>query len=731
MLSSIAGMLFRSSMIGLLLVIGFGLVGLGATGETPIAQATLRIHAGQPATWQIPRNLTGKFCEHLGANIYNGMDAQILRNPTFAEYPFWTGQMTPDGITSFHFEREKIAEELRRQALRSGWPEADLSELGTARNDGLAAFWSRAGSRDASKVSPDTGPQGGRAQRIEIMAGAGIKQWTWLPLRRTHQYTFELLARSVDLRRLKLSITREGSPTASGRAWIEGLAGEWRKISGTVGLANDTPSDRPYCVTLSSDTAGQVVLGHFFLWPEDNIHGADPDVIGHLKATHLPLLRWPGGNFVSAYHWQDGVGPIESRPTLPNYAWGGVEPNTFGTDEFIAFCRAVGCEPMICINAGTGTPEEAAQWVQYCNGVSNSPMGALRAANGHADPFGVRHWEVGNELWGQWQAHWTTAKGYVDRFERFAKAMRESDPSIELHACGAPVLWGKAWNDTLIAGSRGLLRSITDHPLVGGDLPEDTDPFDVYRDFMHVPDILERKWGELRDDMKHNGINDPRLAVTELQMFAHLRPATGRAGHPRLTRENLVNPGTLGEALYDTLIYHAAVRLQPFVELITHSATVNHGGGLRKERERVYANPCYHANQLFAEFAGATPLKTDLDSPSERAPMLLPDIRKVGGDAAFGAVDAVAARAVNGDLLVSLVHRGTSGPLRLEISWDGFSGDVIAQTLTLSGSAPWAINTLEAPEAVKPESGQVEVRANSMTLALQAFSLVQARVARR
>jgi alpha-N-arabinofuranosidase len=665
----------------------------------------------------------------LGANIYNGMDAQILHNPTFAEYPFWTGQMTPDGITSFHFERGKIDEELRRQALRFGWPESELPDLVRARTDGLACFWSRAGRTEGVKVNPDTGAHGGRAQRIELTPGSGIKQWTWLPLHRTRKYEVEVLARSPDLKVLKLSISSEDSEQPCASTMIEGLSGEWHTLKGSLAVREDSPANQRYCLTLSTETKGQVVLGHLFLRPADHVHGTDPDVIRLLKASHLPLLRWPGGNFVSAYHWQDGVGPVETRPAKPNYAWGAVEPNTFGTDEFIEFCRAVGCEPMICVNAGTGTPEEAAHWVQYCNGSPNSPMGALRLTNGHAEAFKVHHWEVGNELWGHWQAHWTTASGYVDRYLRFAKAMREADPTIALHACGAPVLWGKDWNDTLIAGAGSQFQSITDHPLIGGDVRPDLEPLDVYRDFMHVPDILERKWAALQDEMVHNGIQEPRLAITELQMFAHLASATGPQQNGRLTRENLVNPGTLAEALYDTLIYHTALRLQPFVELITHSATVNHGGGLRKERERVYANPCHYANELFAEFAEATPVKLDLETPLEKAPMLLPDISKVGGDKNFGVVDAVAALGTNRELLVSLVHRGTAGPVEVTVSWDGFSAAGIARTVTLAGSAPWAANTLENPEALVPVNAQAQVKKNSIKVVVQPFSVLQAKIA--
>lgn len=715
------------------------LLALAAIGSGPVlpvwaadpaaADAALIIHAAELAPGRIPRNLTGKFCEHLGANIYNGMDAQVLRNPTFADYPVATGQTTPDGVATFHFEADKLEGELRRQALRCGWPEAGLADLFSARRAGLASFWGRAGPRDTVQVSPDTGPGGGRAQRLEFKPGGGIKQWTWLPLHRTRKYEFELLARSPALTRLKLALLAQDLAAPAAVAAIPGLAGEWRKLAGSLALPDDAPADVPWCVVLSSESTGQLVIGHFFLRPADHVKGADPDVVRLLRQARLPLLRWPGGNFVSAYHWEDGVGPVEQRPTRPNYAWGGVEPNTFGTDEFVAFCRAVGCEPMICVNAGTGTPTEAARWLEYCNGPATSPLGARRAANGHPEPYRVRHWEVGNELWGRWQAHWTTASGYVDRYAQFAQALLKADPAIALYACGAPVLWGKNWNDQLIAGAAAQLRSLTDHPLIGGDVPRTTEPLDVYRDFMRVPDILERKWSALRDDMERGGVPSPRLAITELQLFAHLGAPADGPGSERLNRENLVSPGTQAEALYDTLIYHAAARLQPFVELMTHSATVNHGGGLRKERERVYANPCYYANLLFADFAEATLVKTELQAPAERAPIVLPDLKNAGGDVSFGAIAGLAARTTDGGLLLSLVHRGTAGPVRLKVNLEGFSASGQAQLRTLAAPVPWAANALEQPAAVQPVAAEAAVRDGSLVLVLAPFSIVQARFA--
>ena len=207
--------------------------------------------------------------------------------------------------------------------------------------------------------------------------------------------------------------------------------------------------------------------------------------------------------------------------------------------------------------------------------------------------------------------------------------MLAADPTIQVYACGARCSGANSWNDTLIAGAADLLRATTDHPLIGGQVPADTDPLDVFRDFMAVPEVLEQKWAALRDDMKQGGIADPRLAITELQMFAHLGRSSSSERPRRLTHETLVNPATQAEALYDVLIYHAAVRLAPFVEMVTHSATVNHGGGLRKTHERVFANPCHYAQSMFAAFAEATPVKTDLTCATEKAPLVLPDLRNV------------------------------------------------------------------------------------------------------
>lgn len=695
------------------------------------SSATVTIRAGERAEHPIPRYITGKFCEHLFNNISNGMDAQILRNPTLADWPFWTGSMTPDGVTAFESDAAKIDGQLRQQAARLGWPDDARDAMVRARADALACWWIPEGGREAVATSPDTGPHGGRAQRVEVAtAGQGIAQWTWLPLHRVRKYEVEILARSPGIGSLTVGLWPPEADRPGAEAVLGGLSNGWKWLRGTLEVDPQVPAEGAYRFTVAADGPGQFVIARALLRPADHVGGADPDVVRLLKESKLPLLRWPGGNFVSGYHWEDGIGPLDQRPARPNYAWGGVETNFFGTDEFIAFCRAVGCEPMICINAGSGTPEEAARWIEYCNGPADSPQGRKRAAAGHPEPYNVRHWEIGNELWGRWQYHWTTAAGYVDRYHQFAPAMLAADPSITLYACGAPAMWGKAWNDRLIRDTASSLRRITDHPLIGGDVPRVTDPLDVFRDFMAVPDVLAGKWAGLRRDMEAAGIESPRLAVTELQMFAHLGPR-GSGEKERLGSDNLVSPGTLAEALYDVLIYHRAIRQAPFVEMVTHSATVNHGGGLRKERERVYAQPCHYAQTAFAEFAGATPVQIECRSPEEQAPMVLPDLKNAAQECRYESLDGLAAVAADGSLLVSLVNRGSAGPLSLAMEIKDFDAAPTAELRTLSADVPWAVNRLESPNAVAPVDSTVAVVEGRLTLDLKPYTVARLRIPTR
>jgi alpha-N-arabinofuranosidase len=257
-----------------------------------------------------------------------------------------------------------------------------------------------------------------------------------------------------------------------------------------------------------------------------------------------------------------------------------------------------------------------------------------------------------------------------------------------------------------------------------------TDPLDVFRDFMGAPNVLERRWNDLREEMEKAGIRNPELAITELQLFAH--PAPPKDGEEaKLTYDRLTDPATHAEALYDLLIYHAAIRLAPFVPMVTHSATVNHGGGLKKQRERVYANPCHYAQSAFADFAEATPVAIRLRAATAKMPVVLGDLRNAKEGGEYPVVDALAAVAKNGDMLLSIVHRETTGPLRLSVSLEGFSAAPEAKTLSFTAPFPWSANTLNQPDAVRPIPSVTSVKENRLSLELPPWSAMILRIPSR
>jgi alpha-N-arabinofuranosidase len=193
--------------------------------------------------------------------------------------------------------------------------------------------------------------------------------------------------------------------------------------------------------------------------------GFRTDVLGLLRDLRLGVLRWPGGNFVSNYHWADGIGPQDARPRRPELAWGGEEPNRFGTGEFLAYCAELGTEPYFCLNMGTGTLAEALAWVEYCNSARNTYWAGRRRENGRDEPYRVRYWALGNELYGEWQVGQLSAEEYVREATRWARAIRMLDPEAKLIGCGETG-WTE-WDRVVIDGLAGLVDYHSVHLYTG------------------------------------------------------------------------------------------------------------------------------------------------------------------------------------------------------------------------------------------------------------------------
>jgi alpha-N-arabinofuranosidase len=203
--------------------------------------------------------------------------------------------------------------------------------------------------------------------------------------------------------------------------------------------------------------------------PLSDSAGYRKDVQEAVRNLGVSVLRWPGGNFVSGYNWKDGVGPRDQRPARPDLAWGSLESNRFGTDEFLEYCNRVGAEPYICINAGLGSLDDARQWVEYTNEKRDTYWAQQRRKNGHAEPYGVKYWGLGNEIDGPWQLGHKSAEDYAKFALEAAKAMRRVDDSILLIASGSSNFNADwiGWNRTVLDTLKNDINFLSLHTYIG------------------------------------------------------------------------------------------------------------------------------------------------------------------------------------------------------------------------------------------------------------------------
>lgn len=667
-------------------------------GADESAESRIAIWPREKADRPVSRLLYGKFTEHLWRNIYHGMWAQVLVNPGFEDWR-WFGRNRREALDradgfSFRMERLVRSESLER-AVAIGWLPFGGEKVDYALDkDAVHAEQSQ-----AVKTDLPPGKEGGIVQAI------------FLPLHRQGAYTVSLHAKGETVESgLRVLVTPwidRKRILASGR--ITGITQSWRPYTLTLKLpragAPDGPEKgEPLALFLALSGKSRVNLDQVFLFPRDHVNGFDCDVVRLIKDSRLPILRYPGGNFVSGYHWRDGVGPVNKRPMTFNAAWNHMEYNHVGTAEFVQFCRAVDCAPMICVNAGNGTPEEAAQWLEYCNGGVDTRFGALRKKHGHGEPFNIRYWEIGNELYGSWQIGHCTPDEYAERYEKFHRAMKAVDPSIRIIANGQD----RRWNAPLIQRKSRILRSLSIHTLVGGGMPADTPPDDVFRSLMAYTHWYE---GHLRSLGRQMGerVETPCLAVTELQIF------TNKPGQPNNT--------TLSEALFLSGIINSCIRLDGLVEMITHSALVNHGGGLRKFREMVYANPVHWASHLYGNLKGRWPVKLTVACPRFDVPGgRLPAVRQVPYLDAIALLDDTATI-----LDVMVTNRHPSRAISARIDLDGFAIQGPIALKTVGGESYMARNSWHQPERVSIVDAQLTVKpGESPAITFPAHSLSQA-----
>jgi alpha-N-arabinofuranosidase len=360
----------------------------------------------------ISKYIYGQFIEHLGRCIYGGIWAQMLEDRKFY-FP----------ITDEYQPYQQRRGRGNRPRQQSPYPVIAASPW---------QIIGEAGSITMVEEDPFVGEH-----TPLIQPGSGIRQLD-LGLVKNKQYDgYIYLKAQKQPANVTVSLVWGDNPQDQALVQLS-ATNQYEKSPFKFTSGADTKSGK-----LEIKVAdGACFVGTVSLMPADNIKGMRADTIKLLKELNAPVYRWPGGNFVSGYNWRDGINPNrDKRPPRTNPAWTGVEHNDFGIHEYIEFCKTVGAEPMISVNTGLGTVEQTAEEVEYANGSIDTELGKLRAQNGSAEPFNVKFWCVGNEMYGNWQLGNMPLEQYVLKHNDCANAMKKADPSIKLIAVGNVGRW--------------------------------------------------------------------------------------------------------------------------------------------------------------------------------------------------------------------------------------------------------------------------------------------------
>jgi alpha-N-arabinofuranosidase len=429
--------------------------------------------------------------------------------------------------------------------------------------------------------------------------------------------------------------------------------------------------------------------------PLSRSDGLRTDVLEAARRLAYSNIRYPGGNFVSAYRWRDGVGPIEERPVRSDPAWDAVDPNTFGTNEFIGFCRALGAEPYFVVNAGDGDMREARDWVEYCNGTTPTALTRLRAAHGFAEPHRIRYWGIGNEVDGAWQVGFKTPAEYARTYHEFAKVMRWVDPSIKLIASAV-----SDWDGDPVERIQALVEEAPDeidylsiHWYVGdrtGDL----------RTYLAVSEQIEDRLTAIEGlsralTLKRRPRPPIPIAVDEWNVWYR---ATPDARNPAFN--GLEEMYDLADALVVAMHLNAFIRHASSVRMANLAQLVNVIAPMITTPDGLLLQTTFYPFELFARTCGDVALavtwSSETFSAGEHSGVRLLDVA--------ASLDERARR-----VSVYIVNRDPAGPQEAEVRFADARPQSEVSIHTITGPGATAVNTWDEPTRVITATSQLSM----------------------
>jgi len=352
----------------------------------------------------VSKYVFGSFIEHIGSTIYRSLWAELLDDRKFW-FPITSKEEAPPAGQN--------ARQRQRMALRR---------------------WLPVGPDKAVSLDTNQPFVGDHSPKIQLDASTphGIKQ-TGFSLVNGKAYTGRIWLKGTPGTKVAVSLIWGDGSSDKQTVTIPALTAEYKKFPLSFTAKADSSSA---ALEITGTGSGDFHIGAVSLMPSDNIQGFRPDTIALLKSMHSGMWRLPGGNFLSDWMWYDAIGDIDKRPPMFDHAWNAMQVNDVGMDEFMTLCKLIDVDPYVTVNGGFGDSHSAAEEVEYLNGSVNTRLGALRAKNGHPEPYHIKYWNIGNEPWGTFQMGYTDLKYWVLKNNEFAKAMLKADPSITLIASG-------------------------------------------------------------------------------------------------------------------------------------------------------------------------------------------------------------------------------------------------------------------------------------------------------
>ncbi len=428
-------------------------------------------------------------------------------------------------------------------------------------------------------------------------------------------------------------------------------------------------------------------------------NGFRKDVLDEVKKLGVPIVRYPEGNFVSGYNWLDGVGPQQDRPRVLDKAWNSLESNQFGTNEFMAWCKVVGTEPLMGLNLGTGTPERAAALVEYCNVEKGTQWSELRRKHGFAVPYNVRRWCLGNEMDGPWQIGHMTASEYGLKAQDAARQIRYVDPSLQLIACGSsgPLM------PTYLEWDREVPEQCYDY----------VDALSLHRYFGNTPDetggnsekyvalnlTMDRQIAETLAvcDLVRGHKRSPKklwLSFDEWNVWYRERSGPAVNGNRQEAPHLLEEVYNLEDALLVGGLIITLLRNADRVKIACLAQLINVIAPIMTNATGLFRQTIYYPYSWALQFARGRVLNLLVQSPTYEVLHMDP----VPYLDAAGTLNPEI-----GQTSLFILNRDLSKAREIEIVWEDNPGTRVLASWVLTGNDLKAVNSFEAPQNVQPK----------------------------